>query len=254
MEINRLKPYQRVLYKEDDLPGWKMALLIGNQNIIDKKCKKLWKNYIIYQGGEWANLTEDDYSYQPPAWMMHQTTNLVYSTELDKWFLPEESIPIPSSKCYNTNVFNISYVLDENFNTVSELKYLYEESCCNSNHPHFNLEAETTVKTNTEDYNFTFLYSKTQNKDIDVFLNNISNGHFAKFIIEEYYQIKILVWSKNGICRVVFQNYDGGDVKVPIQFEIEINDCISVFKTFFNKLKSEYESLERQVFANLNNE
>ncbi|MBR4267133.1 MAG: hypothetical protein IKQ46_13855 [Bacteroidales bacterium] len=85
-------------------------------------------------------------------------------------------------------------------------------------------------------------------------MNNISNGHFAKFIIEEYYQIKILVWSKNGICRVVFQNYDGGDVKVPIQFEIEINDCISVFKTFFNKLKSEYESLERQVFANLNNE
>ena len=238
-----------ILYKNDDLPGWFLACLEGNVEEVKLKCEKLWKHYRFVKEPKFETPTEDVCFYTPPAWMMHETNNWIYSTYLKRWFLPDEPSPKPLFDCYVAKKLEMTLFIDEDYNSISELKVKYIDSCCTSDNPRITIETVITIKTDKETYSINFWYNKWYNEFIDKFLNEICSNTFTSFSIDEYDMVKILVWNNNGICRVAIQSYNEWEVETKMLFEIGLNDLISEFYNLFSKLKCEYEKLESQVIA-----
>lgn len=116
-----LNTYNRILYKLDDSAGWYYAIMAGDHKECEEKCKKQksqnnWLDYKLY--GECSTIAHvpEFENCIPDAYTTHQTTNLIYSPELNKWFEPDEIMLIPTNKCEITDEFSINFDFDEEMN------------------------------------------------------------------------------------------------------------------------------------------
>ncbi len=244
-------PYHEVFYKTDDTPGWFLALLVGNPKDVESKCQQLWKAYNIFPGGEWMSEIEDNYPYNPFAYDIHMRTNWIYSKELNKWFLPSEIIPTPTSKCKKYNKFEVVYTFDEDDNTVDDL----QSSLFDGLHLHEGEAVEMVCnlcfKAGRNEYSIRFLYAHYYVDRIITFLDSIENNEFSYFIIEEYWYAKILVWTIGDQCRIKIQSYQDAEVAEPLDFMTDKQTCIDTFSMFFEKLNNEYTRMEKMTLDSL---
>jgi hypothetical protein len=256
IKMNSKHSYQyfEVLYKTDDSPGWYIALLVGNSKEVEFKCQQLWKTYQILSGGEWMSKIEDNYPHNPYACDIHMRTNWIYSIELNKWFLPSEIIPTPTSKCKTYNKFNLIYSFDEDDNTIDDLQsslfdvlFLHDEEAVE-------MICNLCFKAGSTEYSIRFLYAHYYGDRIISFLDSIENQEFSYFIIEEYWYVKILVWTIGDQCRIKIQSYQDAEVSEPLDFTIDKQTCIDTFSNFFERLDSEYVRMEKMTLESLTEE
>ena len=45
-----MNPFSEVFYKTDESPGWKVAILFGDEECVTSKAKKLWKTFKVFSG------------------------------------------------------------------------------------------------------------------------------------------------------------------------------------------------------------
>ena len=241
-----------VFYKIDDTPGWKIAIMAGDKQLVEEKCKKLWKVYKIrYESGTLDKL-KDVYPFNYRANFIHMRDDIVYSLELDKWFESGEIIPAPDSKCELLNNFVIDYKLYEDYCTIDDLRSTLFESF--HGREAVEITVDVTFKAAQMQHTIRFLYAHYYQSDIINFLDSIENNKFSYLIIEEYWFAKIFVWTIGDKCRVKVQDYHTEIVKEPVDFMIDKKTCIDVFAKFFLSLDNEYARLEKMTLDSLTEE
>ena len=247
----KLYPYREVFYKTDDTPGWYIAVLAGDDQIVEAKCKQLWTTYHILSGGEWASEVEDHYPYNPYACDAHMRTNWIYSKELNKWFMPDEIIPTPTSKCPNFIKFEISHTLDEEENTNDDLKNTLFDDLSLFGEEAVVITTNISFKAGNTEYSIQTLYAHYYDDSVSKFLNRIKKGEFSYFIIEEYWYTKLLVWTVGNQCRVKIQSYQDAEDSEPLDFIIQKDVCIKIFSKFFDDIDKDYKKLEEMTLESL---
>lgn len=245
--MQTMYPYAEVFYKTDDTPGWNAAILSGDEECVRQKASKRWKNYKIFSGNLSADEITDAYSAELDPQDVHMTSPWIYSKEVDKWFFPEEIIPLPESKCNTSNSFNINYKISDVRNELDDLVEFYLESLAEKCDEVF-VTFDLTVKIDNKSLDIYLQYSDKVEENMRNFLSTVKTDNYAHFIFEEYDYIKILLWNYNGKCRVKFQEYDYHDeVKEPLDFECSTNLFISSFETFLDRISSQYNEICKNV-------
>ena len=252
MSKQRTYQYCEVFYKTDDTPGWKIARMAGDKQLVEEKCKKLWSFYKIRNEWDTSEKKQDCYPFILDAHYTHMMDYLIYSSESDKWFFPDENIPNPISKCPIYNKFDIDYDLYDEYCTIDELKSTLFERF--NGREAVEITADVTFKAGSMHYITRFLYAHYYFSAIVDFLDSIENNPFSYFEIEEYWYTKILVWTFDDKCRVKIQNYQKETVTEPVDFITSKDVCIQIFTNFFDKLNNDYTKLEKKTLDSLTEE
>lgn len=246
--------YAEVFYKTDDTPGWKVAILSGDEECVKQKASKLWKNYKIFSGNTCAYEVYDVYPAMPEPEMVHMTSNWIYSRELDKWFFPEEDIPLPVSKCNTSKTLNINYDFTEGENKIDDLINLYLEISADGRDEVW-VTLDFIVETDNKSFDMCLQYSDKVEADIQKFLSTIKTKKYAYLIFEEYDFIKILAWNNDGKSRIKVQSYNSHDeVKELLDFECTTNCFISAFEDFLKSITVQYKEINDIVRKEANKE
>lgn len=240
-----MNPYAEVFYKTDESPGWNVAILAGDEECVKQKAAKLWKNYKIFSGNSCADEVDDVYPASLEPEMVHMTSNWIYSKELDKWFFPEEDIPLPISKCKTSKILRINYDFTEGENEIDDLIDLYLEDSARGQDEVL-ITLNLFVETDNKSFEMCLQYSDKVETDIHKFLSTIKTKNYGYLIFEEYDFIKVLVWNNNGKSRVKVQSYDSHDyVEELLDFECGTNCLISAFEDFLKRITVQYKKNKR---------
>lgn len=242
-----MNPYAEVFYKTDDSPGWNVAILAGDEKCAKQKASKLWKNYKIFSGNSCAYEIDDVYPALLEPQMVHMTSNWIYSKELDKWFFPEEDIPLPVSKCKTSKTLRINYDFTESENETDDLIDLYLEDSARGQDEVL-ITLDLFVETDNKSFEMCLQYSDKVEADIQKFLSTIKTKNYAYLIFEEYDFIKVLVWNNDGKSRVKVQSYDSHEeVQELLDFECSTNCFISAFEDFLKSITVQYKEINEAV-------
>lgn len=244
--MQKMYPYSEVFYKTDDTPGWNVAILLDDEECVKQKAEKLWKTYKIFSGGETAWKQEDVLNAVLEPEMTHLTSNWIYSSELGKWFFPDEEIPVPKSKCETSKTLKINFDLSEyeDENEVSELAELYLENLDYENRDEVQITFYIAFQTDKNHFKWSLLYSDKVCKQIQNFIDDLKNKTYAYVIFEEYEYIKLLVWNCGEKVRAKIQDYNSHDeVKEPLDFEVSKDVFVSELEKFLKNITSVYEPL-----------
>ena len=245
--MNTMHPYAEVFYKTDDSPGWNVAILAGDEKCAKQKASKLWKNYKIFSGNSCAYEIDDVYPALLEPQMVHMTSNWIYSKELDKWFFPEEDIPLPVSKCKTSKTLRINYDFTEGENETDDLIDLYLEDSARGQDEVL-ITLDFIVETDNKSFEMCLQYSDKVEADIQKFLSTIKTKNYAYLIFEEYDFIKVLVWNNDGKSRVKVQSYDSHEeVQELLDFECSTNCFISAFEDFLKRITVQYKKINETV-------
>ncbi len=240
-------PYAEVFYKTDDSPGWNVAILAGNEECVKQKASKLWKNYKIFSGNSCADKVDDVYPASLEPEMVHMTSNWIYSKELDKWFFPEEDIPLPVSKCKTSKILRINYDFTEGENEIDDLIDLYLEDSARGQDKVL-ITLDFIVETDNKSFEICLQYSDKVEADMQSFLSTIKTKNYAYLIFEGYDFIKVLVWNNDGKSRVKVQSYDSHEnVEEPLDFECTTNCLIFAFEDFLKRITVQYKEINEAV-------
>lgn len=247
--MHKMYPFSKVLYKDNDTPGWNIAFVEGDEKYVEKKCKELWKTYKIFTECHFILPIGLRYPVNPDPEETHMASDLVYSGELDKWFLPEETIPAPAKKCTHSNILKIDAELDD-LNDISWLKDIYLENIELFNEDAVKVTFQVSVRAGKQEFLLHLQYSQYEYELFREFLEKIKANEFSYARIEEYSYIKILSWPMGKDCRVIFQDYSFHDcVREPINTLIDKDHFIEVFEMFLAKIDSQYRELDKAVRA-----
>lgn len=247
--MHKMYPFSKILYKDNDTPGWNFAFIGGDEKYVEKKCKELWKTYKIFSGNSFIFPIGLEYPINPDPEETHLTSSWVYSSELDKWFLPEETIPVPMNECVHPAFFEINAELDD-LNDISWLKEIYLENIELFNRDAVKVTFHVTVKAEKQQTTIHLQYSQYEYELFKEFLEKVKANQFSYAKIEEYTYIKILSWPVGNDCRLIFQNYSYHDyVREPISTVIDKNLFVKVFEKFLNQIDSQYRELDKAVRA-----
>ena len=245
--MNTMHPYAEVFYKTDDSPGWNVAILAGDEECVKQKAAKLWKNYKIFSGNSCADEVDDVYPASLETEMVHMTSNWIYSKELDKWFFPEEDIPLPVSKCKTSKTLSINYDFTEGENETDDLIDLYLD-VSSREQDEVLITLDFIVETDNKSFDMCLQYSDKIEADIQKFLSTIKTKNYAYLIFEEYDFIKILVWNNGEKSRVKVQSYDSHEeVQELLDFECSTNCFISAFEDFLKRITVQYKKINETV-------
>ena len=247
--MHKMYPFSKVLYKDDNTPGWRIALIEGNKKYVEKICRELWKTYKIFSGNRFIFPLGLKYPVNPDPEEIHMVSDWVYSSELNKWFLPEETIPTPAKKCTHSNIFKLDAELDD-LNDISWLKDIYLENIELFNRDAVKVTFQVTVKAEKQQTAIHLQYSQYEYDLFKKFIEKVKANKFSYARIEEYSYIKILSWPVGNDCRVIFQDYSYHDyVREPISTVIDKNLFVKVFEKFLNQIDSQYRELDKAVRA-----
>ena len=247
--MHKMYPFSEVLYKDDDTPGWNIAFIEGDKKYVETKCKELWKTYKIISECHFFLPIGLRYPVNPDPEETHLMCDLIYSSELDKWFLPNETIPAPAEKCTHSNVFRIDAELDD-LNDISWLKDIYLENIDFFNEDAVKVTFQVTFKAGKQKFSLHLQYSQYEYELFKEFLEKVKTNKYSYARIEEYSYIKILSWPIGKDCRVIFQDYSFHDyVREPINTLIDKDHFIEVFEKFLSQIDSQYRELDKAVRA-----
>lgn len=246
--MKKLYDFSQVLYKTDDTPGWNIALLYGTEEEVKNKAKNLWTNYQIFSGNQTVYFNDDSFPINPEPEMTHLTSYWTYSKELNKWFLKDELIPLPSSDCEKTNSFNITFYLPKDQNELSELVEIYNDNKRDYDLDDVEIYVSVIYHTAKKCFQGFLSFSKSVLEDFVTFKNELQTKSFSNLYMKEYNYLKILGWVNDGKCRIKIQSYDYHDyVREPIDFEMPFENFISSFDSFINKLSLRYSKINDKV-------
>ncbi len=237
-------PYCKVAYKTEDSIGWKLAIMDGDKELVNEKCKGYkWFDYIVFNGGACPYPINDNSNHYPRPDLVHLLSYWIYWQDLDRWFVQEdEIIPYPLKDCEVTDKIQFSYDFetDDCLNDIQSF---------GDNEP-ISVTVEVDFTTNTQRANalieISALYS-----EFEKFLTDLKTKHFGVCHIEEFTNYKLLAWEKDNKVRFMIQNYFGRSDKeyVPIDFDVLVNKDIfyKYFEEFYNSLKFESEQMLQEM-------
>jgi len=255
MEKTKMHPFCEILYKTDDSPGWLYGIMAGDKKTVEKKCKKNFFAYQIFDGNKTVEEVKDIYPCKPRSDMVHLTTDWIYNEELDRWFLPEETSTCPSSPCTDAKKIKFGFDLSGgkwfNSNTLSDLLEYYTEEkdiCCNDT---VYITASITVKIDRKKIWISINYSGYVYDDFCEFIEGIKADRYSYLIIEEYSFIKILSWPQGEKCRIKIQSYEKfiDLIYDMADFSIDKEVFISSISKFIEYLNNTYKRIDQEVRA-----
>jgi hypothetical protein len=212
--MSNLNQYNRILYKLDDSAGWFYAEMLGDEKTCQEKCKKLkfqnkWFDYKLYGECKTVESVPEFKNCTPDAYTTHQTTNLIYLPELNKWYEPDEIMPMPTSKCEITDEFSVDFYFDEIMNDGD-----FDEG----EEPYItvNLKFKSRVQKNEICVIWEWLIG-----DIKKLIESVQQNKYTNIIVEEYSYAKILALPIEDKVRFIIQDYGNQDME--IAFDALIN-------------------------------
>ena len=252
-----MHPYCRVLYKTDDTPGWYVAYMDGNIQIVTSKCEKLWSVFRVMDGGARVERVKDVYPADVLASDAHLLCGWTYSSELDKWFLSDEILPKPKSKCRTVRNFDIECDFDADLDEIEDKKQeLFEDSWYDFKE--IDIAPDVTFSTNGCSHTFSFLYFKYGYKEtFEELFKAIDENRFFCFFVDEYWYTQILVWTDDQTCRIIVQDYTSNEkrgVVEPVDFIINKKKAIETLKKWENDLNAKIDEIEIQVLSILSDD
>ncbi len=230
-----LYPFRYAFYKEKDEPGWISAIMSGDASVAEKRLKKLkkrngWFDAKIRGGGATHHLQPLFANLNLNAYITHMTSNWRYSIELDRWFLdPEETIPVPNSKCEKTNNLAFEFDFPEEHNDFSD----DDQEC-------FPL-VFVSLKTRKQSGE-TLIEWIWSDSDINDLLKNLkrSTWCYTHIVINEIGFVKFLLWSVDDKVRFKMQDYNDDEVYEPVDILIDR-------QVFIKKLEKLLRDINKQA-------
>lgn len=221
-------PYCEIAYKTEDSIGWKLAIMDGDKESVNEKCKEYnWFDYIVFEAGKSVCHVKDNLDYTPRSYMVHLLSHWLYWQDLDRWFVKEdEIIPYPLKDCEITDKIQFSYDFEEDsWNDIDDL---------DAKEPVF-IAVEVGFETNTQKADATVEISALYS-EFEKFLINLKTNHFGVCHIEEFTEYKLLAWEKDNKVRFMIQNYhESSDSEyAPIVFDVLADKIffINILKNF----------------------
>ena len=234
--------FSYIFYKTDDTPGWLVARFMGTDEEILAKIKKNdWKEYKIFSGGvinaEFTENFPDSVQHNLDPETAFMISDWIYSKELDRWFLPDEQMPIPKDcKEHTIHLFSYSVQYDEDRN--DDLDEISDEESELEGKKVFYSVAKITVN----DFSFEWEYTDSYFEKFSKSFNNLGKKEFSVISIDEYDYIKILVWPMGKEIRVIFQDYGYHDkVREVVSITMNSVSVISNFKGLLNDLQKKHD-------------
>ena len=243
-------PYCEIAYKTEDSVGWKLAIMDGDKEYVEEKCKEYnWFDYIVFKAGKSVYHTKDNLDYTPSPDRVHLLSHWIYWQDLDRWFVKEdEIIPYPLKNCEITDKIQFSYDFEtddcwNDFNDFDGKEPVY-------------ITVEVGFKTNTQKTNATVEISALYS-EFEKFLVNLKTNHFGVCHIDEFTEYKLLAWEKDNKVRFMIQDYyESSDSEyAPIVFDVLVNKDIfyKYFEEFYNSLKLESQRMLQETIETVYN-
>lgn len=237
-------PYCKVAYKENDSLGWKLAIMDGDKETVNEKCKQFnWFDYIVFiAGSHYDKQIKDNFNYYPDPDDVHLLSHWIYWQDIDRWFVKEdEVIPYPLKNCEETDKIQFSYYFDYDDVDASDF------DCNEPIYVSAEVEFETKTQKAEATIEITILYDNFEN-----FITNLKTKKFGACHIEEFTNYKLLAWEKEDKVRFMIQNYNGyneNNEYIPIDFDVLVNKDIfyKYFEEFYNSLKIESKKLLQEM-------
>lgn len=243
-------PYCEIAYKTEDSVGWKLAIMYGDKEYVEEKCKEYnWFDYIVFKAGKSVYHTKDNLDYTPSPDRVHLLSHWIYWQDLDRWFVKEdEIIPYPLKNCEITDKIQFSYDFEtddcwNDFNDFDGKEPVY-------------IAVEVGFKTNTQKTNATVEISALYS-EFEKFLVNLKTNHFGVCHIDEFTEYKLLAWETDNQVRFMIQDYyeSSDNEYVPIVFDVLVNKDIfyKYFEEFYNSLKFESQRMLQETIETVYN-
>ena len=242
--MNKLQTitFSYIFYKTDDTPGWLVARFMGaDEEILAKIKKHALKEYRIFFGGEFNAEFSEDFSDSVKHNLDPETafmiSDWIYCNELDRWFLPNEQMPIPKDSKERT-IHSFSYSVQYYEDRNDDLDEISDEESELEGKKVFYSVAKVTVN----DFSFEWEYTDSYFEKFSKSFNNLGKKEFSVISIDEYDYIKILVWPIGKEIRVIFQDYSYHDkVREVVSITMDSVSFISKFKGLLNDLQKKHD-------------
>ena len=240
--------FSHVFYKNDDTPGWQLARISGTENAVEKKCKKLFPFFVIFPviGSE---PVEDAYPVTLSPNYVFTFFDWTYSKELKKWFLPDEAIPYPKSKCEKSNLFKINYAVPARKNKTEDLVEQYCEWMEEDRTTMFSIDTEITFSTSDISVKHGMFFSFHVLSKMEMFIGSTIKNGFGVFNADEDDLFKLLAWKKDeDTIRIKLQDYSKDDkVEELLDVEIPLVYFIAHFECYFNKIVTKHADILKKI-------
>ena len=240
--------YYYVFYKTTTIPGWEIAFVtVGPNNSIENiiKHKRKWIETKSFCG------TKTDKYYSPifpiilAPGTMHQNSLWIYNLELKKYFLPDEIIPIPTSKA-KQDFFNYEIMLkddlDDGLDDLNlDLDEEYDWDVSKGKKTCFSFRPILKINDSVKIYL----------RFCDCFYELISNLYYElktnkySFIkINERY-FKFLFWDCGDNIRFKIQDYNmHTQVEEPVDIEMSKSEFFEKFNAMFEELQNNLDNFK----------
>ena len=197
-------PYCEILYKTENLPGWKMGHIgLDKKDVIkyceEKKSQGIWADYKIYMSGTICYHYPSEFTpHSLSAYYAHLTTALIYNTYDAKWYLPEDLMPLPETDAKLCKDFHLEIVPQD----VSDGDSLSQKDDFES--------VYADIKFLPCEYEFSI---QTDILDVKNFLKRLKKYGYAVLSVEEISFCKLLAWRKDGKILFILQSYDDDELE-----------------------------------------
>lgn len=240
--------FAKVLYRDDDTPGYRIADMVGTEEEVELKASKLWKDYEVFPLIS-STPKENNYSVEVSPNYVATFFDWYYSPESGKWFISEEPIPLPKSKCEKSNKFKIHYEVRANKNKLEDLLEQYKAWYEEDGNLMFTTETEIEFVSDSSSYKRSLYFSLNVLSKMQKFVGTTIQEEFAVFTPDEEDLFKIIAWKKDdNTIRIQIQDYSGEDkVKVVFEAEISLVNFIVAFEMYFNKVTIKHCEMLQEV-------
>ena len=232
--------FSYVFYKTDDTPGWFVAFLTGAESEVLRKIKQFgWKTYKLFRGGTSYESVSDCVPCRLDPLVTFLTSYWIYSIELERWFLPGEIIPLPTTKARDAD-FSFSVTYDDDMN--ADLDEISDEESELDGRDIF----YSVAKVKINGYEFEWEYQDSCFDSFKRFLEELDQNGFAEVSVEEYNYVRFLAWKHEQHVRVKVHDYDGhGKVRECADIEMDGGVFVSKLKVLLNQLQKVHDDYKR---------
>lgn len=240
--------FSKVLYNDDQQPGYLAADLAGNESQVFKKADKLWADFIPYPLIS-STPVEDKYPVNPSPAYVATFFDWTYAPDLKRWFIPGQHIPYPKSKCEKSKEFKITCKYKASDNKMKDLTEQYDEWLDEDKTIMFSTVPEVEFVTDNSYCKIAMYFSLNVLSRMQQFLGTTIQEDFAVLNPDEDDLFKILAWKKNEeTVRIQIQDYNSDDkVKVILDAEIPLVNFMVAFEMYFNKATTKHCELLEEV-------
>lgn len=198
-------PYCEILYKTENLPGWKVGSIgLKKKDAVqfceEQKQKGLWADYKIYFSGTSSNRYSTEFTpHSFSAYDAHLTTDLIYNSCDEKWYRPKDTMPLPEIDAKLCKDFYLEIVPEDVAENRSSLD---DKDDFESIYAY--------VKFLPCKYEFSI---QTDILDVKNFLKRLKKYGYAVLSVEEISFCKLLAWRKDGKILFILQSYDDDELE-----------------------------------------